>query len=218
MLPGILGSMPGLGAGAATASYMGVVDEGVSVTFGAAASDRRIVAVIHWQELNVHRTLTSATIGGQAATIHVQRGHSGGGTGLGIAIISAIVASGASGVINCTFSGSVNPVYCGVYRLTGLSSGTPTDTITDEHQVTTADCTGTITVAANGVVIAGYTGSTTASSPVSWTGVTEQYDDDLGIHYSSGFESGLSAQNRNIIADINPQSNSGNDMAVASWS
>lgn len=202
-----------------SAAYMGLVDEGVSVTFGAAQADRRIVAVIHWSEGGTHRSLSSATIGGVSATIHVQRGHSGGSTGLGCAIISAIVPTGTTGAVSCSYSGSgVADVSCGIYRLTGLVSGTPTDTDSAESQGTTSDISVTITVAAEGIVIAGFTGSTLATSTVTWTGVTEQYDGEDNIHRSGGFASGISAGNRVITADITPQADSGNDLVAASWS
>ena len=217
MLPGLFG-IAGFSGEGKTAAFMGLVDEGVSVTFGDERSDRRMAAVIHWNEGGSHFTLDSATIGGEAATIHVQRGHSGGSTGLGAAIISAVVPTGASGVVDCTFSGATSNVSCGVYRLTGLSSGTPTDTDSDQSTVTTTDLSVTITVAADGIVIAGFTGSTNATSDVAWTGVTEQYDGEDGIHRSSGFASGLGAQSLVVTADITPQANSGNDLVVASWS
>jgi hypothetical protein len=204
-----------------TAEFMGLVYEGVFVSFGAAESSRRIVAVIHWAEGGIHRTLSSATIGGVAATIHVQRGHTGGSTGLGVAVISAAVPSGTSGGVECTFSGTgtgVSNVSCGVYRLTGLTSGTPTDTDSAQSSGSTADLSVTITVVNGGIVIAGFTGSTNASSPVLWTGVTEQYDGEATIHRSSGFASSLSAQSLVVTANITPQGNSGNDLVVASWS
>lgn len=218
MLPGILGSMAGLGGGGPTAAYMGLVDEGVSVTFGAASTDRRMVAVIHWGEFGAaHYQLTGATIGGVAATIHIQRGHSGGSTGLGVGIISALVPTGASGIVDCTFDGGVTAVACGVYRLSGLISGTPTDTDSDQSMVTTTDLTVTITVSANGIVIAGFTGSTLSVPGVVWTGVTEQYDGQATVVRSGGFASGLLAQNLVVTADITPKGNSGNDLVVASW-
>ena len=104
------------------ADYMGLVAEGASVTFGNARADRRIAAVIHWSEAGTHFTLNSATIGGEAATIHVQRGHTGGSTGLGVAIVSAVVPTGTSGAVECTFSGAAADVSCGVYRMTGLTT------------------------------------------------------------------------------------------------
>lgn len=221
MLPGMLG-MAGFAGGAAgdakSADFMGLVDEGVSVSFGAASASRRMVAVIHWLEGGTHFTLSSATIGGVAATLHAQGGHSGGVTGFGIAIISAAVPSGTSGVVDCTFSGAPSAVFCGVYRLVGLVSGTPTDIDQDEAVGTTSDKNVTITVADAGIVIAGFSGSTNANSSVSWTGVTEQYDDDPSIHRSSGFASGLAAQNLLVTADITPQVDSGNSMVVVSWS
>lgn len=202
-----------------SAAYMGLVADSASISFGDARADRRIVAVIHWSEGGTHRTLSSATIGGVAATVHVQRGHSGGSTGLGAAIISALVPTGTTGAVVCTFSGGgTADVSCGVYRLTGLTSGTPTDTDSAESQVTTTDITVTITMAAEGIVIAGYTGSTNATSVVTWTGVTEQYDGEDNIHRSGGFASGISAGSRVITADITPQANSGNDLVVATWS
>lgn len=218
MMPLMMGSVPPTPPTPKSASFMGLVDEGVSVTFGAAAASRRMVAVIHWREGGTHETLTGATIGGVGATVHIQTGHSGGVTGFGVAIISAVVPTGTSGAVNCTFSGTVSNVSCGVYRLTSLDSGTPTDTAFEQSAGTTTSLSQTITVAAEGIVIAGFTGSTNATSSVGWGGVTEQYDDHDGVHRSSGFASELSAQNRVISANVTPQANSGNGMVVASWS
>lgn len=217
MLPGIAGIMAGLSTGK-TAAFMGLVAEGDSVSFGDAASDRFMVSVIHWREGDTHRALSSATIGGVSADIQVQRGHTGGLTGLGAAIISATVPSGGSGVVNCTFSGSgVSHVSCGVYRLNGLISTTPTDTGSDQSTGTTSDLSATVSVDDDGIVIAGFTGSTNATSSVAWTGVGEEYDDEDSVHRSSGFASGLSAQSLAVTADVTPQVDSGNDLVVASW-
>lgn len=231
MLPGILGIMPGASANDKVISYLSYAEKVFiastytfsSYSIGAAAADRRIFGIIHWVEGGTHVPLSSVTIGGQSATIHAQAGHTGGSSGLGVAIVSALVVSGTSVsvVVNnaatvwggCSFS---------AIRTTGMLRSTPFDIDTDQNGGTTADLTSSTNVDTDGLIIAAMTGSTNAvNDPVTWTGAVEQYDlaAGEGVHASMAWQSGLAAQTgRTILADITPRMNSGNDLAVVSWS
>jgi len=204
-----------------TAIFLQTTDVGsgataTGVNFGSEDSGRRIVCAVHWAEGGTHRTLSSATIGGVSATIHVQRGHTGGVTGLGAAIISAIVPTGTSGTVDLNFSGSVTDSYIGTYRLTGFILGA---TGSDEHQTTTALLSVNIATSSGGIIIAAYTGSTnTVGTGVSWTGATELYDAANTTRVSSAFVSGLSSGTQTVTATQGTISNSGNDLVVSSWS
>lgn len=231
MLPGILG-VAGLLGGARSATYLAAAydESGSNATtytpadfdVGDAAPDRRIFAIIHWNEGGAHRTLNSVTLGGVSATIHAQRGHSGGTTGLGVAIVSAIIPTGSTASRSFTFSGAATGYAFAAIRTVGMNRSTPFDTDTDENQVTTADLTSATNVDTDGLIIAAMTGSTNAvNDSVIWTGATEQYDlaTAAGVHGSMAFQSGLAAETgRTILADITPRANSGNDLAVVSWS
>src|SRR5690349_20118800 len=75
-----------------------------SIDAGAARSSRRIFLAIHWSDGGTHRTLSSSTINGVTAN-RFQEGHSGGATGFGCAIASALVPTGSGNVdVGLTFS------------------------------------------------------------------------------------------------------------------
>jgi hypothetical protein len=187
-----------------------------TVNIGAAAPRRRVVLGLNWSELSVHRTPSSATIGGIAATIHIQRGHNGGTTGLGSAIISAVVPTGTTAAVVINFSGSsLSSVGVGVWRLNRYDTIVATGS--DETTVTTGALSVNVSTAANGFVIGVYTGSTnTQGFNVSWTNVTEQYETSPNSE-DSGAHAAVSAGSLTVGATQGVISNSGNDLVVVSW-
>jgi len=231
MLPGIIGGAGFFGAGRSviylSAAFIEDATNATTYTpaafaIGDAAADRRIFAIIHWAEGGTHRTLSTVTLGGVSVTIHAQAGHSGGSTGLGVAIVSALIPSGTTATRSFTFSAGVTGYSFAAISTLGMNRSTPFDTDTAENQVTTADLTSNTNVDVGGLIIAAMTGSTNAvNDTVIWTGATEQYDlaSAAGVHASMAFQSDLAAETgRTILADITPRTNSGNDLAVVSWS
>lgn len=110
-----------------------------AIPYGATARTRKIVQLVWWActTSDVETTISSATIGGIAAAIHVQTGEGGTSalTNYGCAIISATVPTGATGSTVLTFSNAtVRRTYLRTYRVTGSNAG-PTDTGLgfDEH-------------------------------------------------------------------------------------
>lgn len=89
-------------------------NEAGSYNFGTPDPLRRIIVAVHWQSFGASpQSITSITIGGVAGTIHGQDSHSGGSTGLGVAICSAIVPTGNTGNISSTGAGGGYYVYRG---------------------------------------------------------------------------------------------------------
>lgn len=211
-----------LGKASNSVSYIGkyLIGSGsapsASISIGTASAARRVVVAVHWGESTAHRSLSSATIGGVAATIHVQAGHFGGATGLGVALISATVPTGTTATLALNFSGSVNSVNVGVWAMEGFD--TVVDTGNTQSSVTTAALSLTLSTSAGGVVIGAYTGSTlTHGTGVTWSSITEQYDYDASVRESGAHVSGVSAGTLTFGASQGVISDAGNDMVGVSW-
>jgi hypothetical protein len=106
-----------------------------SQSFGADASDRRIIVAAYASAANINASTSQITIGGTSATIHAQAQNTGNTRNGIVAIASASVPTGASGDIVVTYTADEFTVLLGcaisVYRAAGLVSGTPFDTATD---------------------------------------------------------------------------------------
>lgn len=163
-----------------------------SAAIGVADATRRVVVVVHWGESASTRSLSSATIGGVAATIHAQTS----GVTRGVAIISALVPTGTTATIALTFSGAMQRAAIGVYRAINETSASPTATATDTT-FTGAVLDVNVNVPVNGWVVAGTTDNGVAGRTHAWVGVTKQYDttsgEAAGIIYSGGHDTGLAA-------------------------
>lgn len=163
---------------AAVLNYLGGVSTTSSATtqtfanvpFGAAAAGRRIFLCVHFG-FSVSRTLVSATIGGVAATIHMQRSVGSAGLYYAAAIISAEVPNGTTGTVVCVFSGSTYGRIMS-YRAANLLSAVPSATVNTAQSGT--EWSSSITIPADGFVIACVTARTAGSFTV--TGITERYD------------------------------------------
>lgn len=138
-----------------------------SVGIGTADSTRRVIAAAHWGASS--RTLSSATIGGVSATIHVQSS----GASRGVAIFSALVPTGTTATIDFTLSGGAVRAGLGVWTSINEADSAPTGTLTN-----TTTLSSTIDVPADGFVVAALTLFESSSTPttVTWTGPTERYD------------------------------------------
>lgn len=210
-----------LGSSLPTLSYIGYSqDAGNSFSIGTAATDRRLFANVHWGETgSVHRTLLSATIGGVSATIHGQEGHSGGASGFGVAVISAVVPTGTTASVATTFSGAVTNLAYGIHRVDGLVGGSPTDTAVNSSSGTSTSISDSIIVPAAGVLVAAYSASELSNDGVTWTGVTENYDFGGFSYNRSGgallYPTGSNPQTVGITKGN--ESNSGNAFFAVSW-
>lgn len=210
----------------ASLSFVGATeDAGNNATYtftnhaiGAAAATRRVVVVVHWSRSTAVGTLNSATIGGVGATIHVQDG--GAGVGGKVAIISAMLAAGTTSTIVLNFSSAQDRCYVAVYRAINETAGSPNATASD-NAVTGNQFDLSIAVPANGWVVAGVNANQ-AGSGMTWTltGVTEQYDapysDAAAVSRAGGFDTGLAAQTRSLVA-LGSATPAGGGWCAMSW-
>lgn len=146
-----------------------------SIAFGTASSTRRVFALVTGRSGSTGRTISSGTIGGVSATIHVQNTASSGGSTV-TGILSADVPAGTTGTVAITFSASMDGG-CVVFviALDNLQSTTPVDTggATAVSGASVSDTS--VAWNAGGYVMAvahfhSGTGNTT------WTGLTESAD------------------------------------------
>lgn len=105
------------------------------VDFGEAATNRLLIIAVAGGSTSTAIPLSSITIGGVSATIHVQSDQSGNTRNGHVGIASATVPTGTSGTIVVTwnggFGGTMVDMAFALYRVTGLLSTTPTDTVSD---------------------------------------------------------------------------------------
>ncbi|MGE0853859.1 MAG: hypothetical protein AB7O44_30325 [Hyphomicrobiaceae bacterium] len=141
-------------------------------SIGAASPTRRVFALLAWWHGSNNRTLSSATIGGVTATIHIQTTDS---VRARVAIIWADVPTGTTAVIACTFDGAVAFFAAAVIALDGLKSGTPVDS--DQSSIFVSV---NIDTDLGGYVMAisqsSHAGTATSAS---WTFLTEGIEIDL---------------------------------------
>ena len=105
-------------AGSTTATY-------TNFNIGAAHPNRRVFVVSLSYNQDSPPTLTSATIGGTGATIHVNGGANS------MSIFSAARPTGTTATIVLNHDDDIDESRIGVYRVINLSSATATDTDTD---------------------------------------------------------------------------------------
>ncbi|MER9654391.1 hypothetical protein NKJ26_12860 [Mesorhizobium sp. M0152] len=138
-------------------------NEAQTVTFtavgiGAAAADRYVfILVPYYNGSTIQPVISSATIGGVAATIHASIVVASTTRG-GCALISALVPTGATATIVLNFSASGAGFYrprIGVYRVAGLQSTSTVDLLTYSNIGSNIPRTFTVNVAKDGLVIFG---------------------------------------------------------------
>lgn len=138
-----------------------------TLSLGVAATNRKIIVGCGWQGTV---TLSSATIGGVAATIVLQAASS---SVSNVALIIADVPTGTTGDVVLTLSGSTQRSVVGVYRVVDLTSSTAHAT-SNATSSTAGVITGSLNVPANGFAIAA--ACTADGSAWTWTAPTEDYD------------------------------------------
>ncbi len=136
-----------------------------SMDFGAAAADRQIVAFVSARSASGSETISSVTIGGVTATEIEQQTSGNNKSGLYI----ANVPTGTSGDVVVTYSATQLRSACALYRLTGLSSATPHDSVSGSSETVDVDAP------ANGVIICGAGGTSLLTSD-DMTGVSPSHD------------------------------------------
>jgi len=150
-------------------------------SIGTAAADRLVVVCVSSQTSS-NRTISSATIGGNAATIVVSsaNGINPGG------IICLPVAAGTTADIVIKFSAGVSNCRIQVFTITGLNSTTAVSSNQGSGLTTAPSCA--ITPTAGAAVIANaFNQSSTAGSVTVTSGGTATNDDTISTyHYYAG--------------------------------
>lgn len=183
---------------------------------GAADGTRRVIVGVAGFSSSVisARTLSSATIAGGAATIHVNPS-----SARNTAIISAQVAAGTTATIALTFSGAMRAAAIHIYRLINETSGTPF--ATGSATYSGANATLNINVPSIGALVAVTCADDSSNPTFTWTGATERADVTLEttvtVGTSSASESGLGSQTgRTVTATESPGTPTGT-LSVLTW-
>lgn len=178
------------------------VSNNPTFTVPLSTADRRIFVMQHWiYNGGGTQQLEEMEIGGVTATIHGQTGHSGGSTGVGAAIASALVPTGTSIQVAYDHEATVSE-RTAVFYANRLTSLTPHDSFINDASFSD-DIQGTISVPAKGLLIMGGTGSSHSGNNIEtffFNGV--DYDEPPGLNYegncaqlftSDGFRNGTAA-------------------------
>ncbi len=144
---------------------------------GTAAADRYIIIGIGSRGLG-SLTLSTVTIGGVSATLVSNNPVVNTNTTI-TSLCLANVPTGTTGDVVITFSGQMLRCGIGVYRVTGLSSATPTSTGISSADAPTAN----LNINAGGIAIG--TASLPRTSNAAWTGITTQ---DYNFEPEAGFD------------------------------
>lgn len=161
-------------------SYLQVSTTGSDLTtytfstqnLGTAAGDRYIVCCVNGRSSDGGaRTISSVTVGGVTATAGPFVGNSGSHVGIFI----AAVPTGTTGDVVVTWSGGMGDCSVELHRATGVSSTTPTSSVTD----TTTPLSQSINVDAGGFAV-GISTTDNGTATATWAGITERSDDATG--------------------------------------
>lgn len=131
----------------------GLTTYNVTIGLGTAATDRVVAVILNWRKPGSARTLDSASIDGNAATI-VGPVTLSAGSNMGMALVyAAVPGSNTSGTLSLTFSAAMTDLDVTAFRFVPVGS-TPVSSATAQSAVagTSLDVTG-LTVKAQGVSI-----------------------------------------------------------------
>jgi hypothetical protein len=157
--------------------------------------------------------ISSATIGGLSARIVAQAG--GGGVATGAAILSARITSGTTATIVVNFADA--PVRCqvNVWRLQHVRSDT--EHAVDTDAVTATTISTNVDVLQDGAAIGVMTGND-GTVAVTWAGVTENYDGNIGggnTRASGGSLATTATESGRVISATGTSND--RTLATASW-
>lgn len=174
---------------------------------GSAAADRLVVVTALGHNVGgSNRTITSVTIGGNAATVHEQIQS----VGLSAGVASLVVTTGTTATIVVTWSGALTDTRIVVYTITGLTSTTPHDT------GDAAGDTMALDIPAGGVAI-GIAGEKNGTlGDITWTGLTEDTEVTSGsCRIGTASQTGMSLETARTISATSSATNEA--VVAVSW-
>lgn len=180
-------------------------------------TNRRVVLAVEWSAGATPRSLSNGTIGGVSVTIHRQISITGGVGSIGVAIVSAIVPTGTTGIsVVMNFSGSVGPNgHLGVWRLKGYNTIVATGA--DSSAPTITSLSATVATQNPGSIIGAYMGSTATNTvQITWTNATERFDID-DIDRFGGADAAGTGSNITVSASQGSIGSAGNILIVVSF-
>lgn len=192
------------------------------VPIGAVDGTRRVVVVFHWNVTNALRTFVTGTIGGVAATLHVQAstGPTGAQTDQGTLIMSALVPSGTTATVVVTMSAACLRSSIAVYRAIN-EAAPPFHAVMTDITLAAGVLTGTLNIPAVGMLIAGSTVAKTGATGTTWVGVTEQYDADhsgsAGMLRTGGFAQNLALETPRTVSSTTTGTTVRGALVAMSW-
>jgi hypothetical protein len=138
-----------------------------------------IAITVHNESTTALRTITSATINGNAATIASQVGQGPGALAFtNTGVIYGRVTGGTTANISVTFSAAPSRCGIGVYRIQNNFSDTP---VQSQTASLTSGTGLTITFTSLTTFTAGVCAQSSGiANPITWTDATENYDETLG--------------------------------------
>lgn len=184
-------------------SFVGTVADDSNLTtysfatagIGAADATRRTVVACHWYSTGTGAvTMSSATIGGVAATIHVQASPAGTTVSPGCAIISLLNPTGTTSTIAFTLSTTAARAFIGIYRAVDESVASPFATVSDGTLSSNA-LDVSLNTPAGWVMAAASISSASAGQTFTWVGVGENYDtfsaENTSRYYTGGHNTSI---------------------------
>lgn len=164
----------------------------------------------------VFHPVSSVTIGGVNATFLCEAdasGSSGSGVTSHAELWAAMVPTGTTATIVVTMSGAEDRCFIGTWALRFLQSNTPVGTASQYG--TDGNTSVNVNVPAKGVVI-GVCYNTVCTGNITWTGITENYDNLLATNRKSGGGSiQLASANSSLTVSQSSNSTLSQTMAVA---
>lgn len=189
-----------------------------SISFGANVDDydKYVIATYHQVEAGGGFTVNSMTIDGNTATLEWHLVTTGSlRVVIAIGIYGPITSTSGTCTVNFDSSRSGDTTWS-THRLLAGQGGSFSMTVQDFIDAGGPDPSGTIDCAAGGVILAG--GSSVNADPISWTGITENYDHDVntGEQMSGGGQVESSAQTNKTIT-FNCSSETLSCMTAVAW-
>lgn len=190
----------------------------VGTNVGTADATRRIIVSATAFFSGSPQTISSGTIGGTAATVHLNSQNTSGNGGV-TGFMSAPLAAGTTATIAVTFSGGVLDCGIGVWALYNAVHTTPDFTASANNSLTSISTT--ININSNGSLFSStYAADTAGDASFSYTaGATQRWFATLeaALSYGGASESGLASETGRTITVTNGGTSSEFALAAISW-
>jgi hypothetical protein len=183
---------------------------------GQPAADRLVIVVATEDATDANPAFTSITIGGVAATKHVEQDE-GGSSGTNVAIASRLVAAGTTATIVLNTANPGSHASISVYTLTGYQSATPVDTGGTSSSGSGAGSVALTTLPGDAIV-AGVINTSLANPTYTWAAPMSK-DADISFSAEGGSASSAhgTATSSSTSVSVTPSVSATRAMAAVAW-